>query len=77
MFQSELGQSAGDGFDFPVGVWGSLQYSAFEDDFRATAYDADKFGAYAGMDVSPWDNMVFGVAFGYDRTELDTTFNRR
>ena len=68
-------QGAGDGFDYPWGLWGSYQYSDFEDEFNATAFDANRHGLYVGADFSPWDNWVFGAMLGYDDIDTDTTFN--
>ena len=68
-------QGAGDGFDYPWGLWGSYQYSDFEDEFNATAFDANRHGLYMGADFSPWDNWVFGTMLGYEDIDTDTTFN--
>ena len=73
MFQS--GQSAGDGYDYPWGIWGTVQYSEFEDDFFATAFDGERVTVIGGVDVSPWNNVVFGVALAYEDADTDTTFN--
>ena len=69
------GRSAGDGFEYPYGVWGAYQHNDFEDDFTATAFDADSDIVLVGADFSPWDNMIFGAALGYETTDADTTFN--
>lgn len=69
------GRSAGDGFDYPWGVWASYQSSRFEDEFAATAFDADSDLVFFGADFTPWENFVAGVAFGYESTDTDTTFN--
>lgn len=71
-FQS---RGAGDGIDYPYGVWGAYQHTDFEDNFAATAYDADTDVVIMGADFSPFDNMVFGAALGYENTDADTTFN--
>ena len=68
-------QAAGDGFEYPWGVWASYTHSRFEDEFAATSIDADSDLLLVGADFSPWDNYVFGVALGYDNTEVDTNFN--
>ncbi len=69
------GQAAGDGLAYPVGVWASYQSSSFEDEFAATALDADSDTVFIGADVSPWPNTVFGVALGYESTDTSTLFN--
>ena len=68
-------RSAGDRFAHPPRVWESITSSDFEDDFAATAFDADSWSTTFGADFSPWDNWVFGVADGYENTDIDTTFN--
>jgi len=70
------GQSAGEDFGYPWGVWASYQHTDFSDDFAGTAFDADTDIVFAGLDFSPWENMVAGVALGYENTDTDTTFNR-
>ncbi len=70
------GLSAGEGLAFPLGVWASYQRSDLEDDFRGTAFDGDTDMAFLGMDISPSEDIVVGVAFGYESSDLDTTFNR-
>ena len=53
----------------------SFSDSNFSDDFAASAFDADTNALFFGADMSPWDNYVFGVAIGYDTTDIDTEFN--
>lgn len=69
------GNAAGDGFGYPWGLWGSYQHSEYDDDFVATRYDAEADSVLFGADFSPWDNFVAGVAFGYESTDIETTFN--
>ena len=72
-------QSAGDGFAYPFGLWAAYSHSDYEDDFIGAAarsdFEADSDAVFLGIDVSPWDNYVFGVALGFDQTDIDTTFN--
>ena len=68
-------QSAGDGFEYPWGVWVSYSHSRFEDEFVASAFDADSNAVFLGADFSPWDNYYFGVAVGYSTIDIDLTFN--
>ena len=69
------GQAAGDGFDYPWGLWGSYQYSDFDDDFATSAFDANRHGVYLGADFTPWDNWVFGAMLGFEDVNTNTTFN--
>ena len=56
-------------------MWASYQRTEFEDNFAATAFDADSNAVFFGADFSPWDNILAGVAFGYENTDVDTIFN--
>lgn len=69
------GSSAGDGFGYPWGVWASYQKADFENDLAVAAFDANADIAFVGTDFVPWDNVVAGVAFGYERTRTSTIFN--
>lgn len=73
--ESTNSQSAGDGFDFPIGVWGVYQHSDSEDTFAATAFDSNRDGVLAGVDFSPWDNFLAGAAVGLANVDVNTTFN--
>ena len=73
--ESTNSQSAGDGFDFPIGVWGVYQHSDSEDTFAATAFDSNRDGVLAGVDFSPWDNFLAGAAVGFANVDVNTTFN--
>jgi hypothetical protein len=69
------GKSAGEGEAMPWGLWASGTSSFFEDDFASTAFDADAWAVNLGADFSPRKNWVFGVAWGYEETDIDTSFN--
>jgi hypothetical protein len=71
------GLAGGDLFaGLPVGVWASYTRSDFEDDFTRTAFEGDRNLAIGGVDISPMENMVFGISAGYEGTDTDTLFNR-
>jgi outer membrane autotransporter protein len=70
------GQAAGDSPGVPWGAWLSLSHSDFEDDFPSTAFEADRGAITMGFDVSPFENYVFGVALGYENTDIDSSFNQ-
>jgi len=74
LLESPTGRAAGEGFE-SLAVWGSLSRSDFEDSFAATAYDGDRLNLLAGVDLSPWENVVVGVALGYESSDVTTTFN--
>lgn len=67
--------AAGDDLAYPVGIWASYQTSRFEDSFAATASDSDSDVLFAGIDFSPWEGALLGLALGYESTETDTRFN--
>ena len=69
------GLPAGDGFDIPWGMWAMYEYSDFEDDFVATAFEATRHSALVGMDINPYEGFLAGVALGYANTDMDTFFN--
>lgn len=76
LIRPEVGQAAGDSFgDFPFGVWASYQHNDSEDDFAGTAFDSDQDSLFVGVDFTPWDNFVAGVALGFGNSDVDTTFN--
>jgi hypothetical protein len=62
MLQSDSGLSAGDGIDYPWGAWASYSRSDYEDDFVSTAFDANRNNVTAGLDISPWHNVIAGVS---------------
>ncbi len=74
MIESPRGRAAGGGFD-SLGVWGSLARSEFDNDFAATAYDGSRVTLLGGVDFSPMEDVVTGVAIGYDTADMTTTFN--
>ncbi len=69
------GLNAGDSMT-GYGVWGSYSYSDFENDFVSTAFDGYRHNFLAGVDISPWENTVAGIALGYEGSDIDTGFNR-
>jgi hypothetical protein len=74
MWQGLSGLNAGDRM-INYGIWGSYSYSDFENDFVSTAFDGHRHSFLAGFDISPWENTVFGVALGYEGSDIDTGFN--
>lgn len=70
----QTGLSAGEG-TAGYGIWASYSYSDFENDFAATLLDGHRHNILAGADISPMENLLFGVAFGYEFSDIDTDFN--
>ncbi|MCF8184142.1 MAG: autotransporter outer membrane beta-barrel domain-containing protein [Polynucleobacter sp.] len=75
MWEGQSGLSAGDGL-MNYGVWGSYSYSDFKNSLSSTALKGNRHNLLAGVDYSPWENTVLGVAVGYDRSDVDTAFNQ-
>ena len=69
------GLNAGDAF-MNIGIWGSYSYSDFDNDFVSTAFDGHRHNILTGIDFQPRENMLLGVAVGYDNSDIDTGFNR-
>ena len=74
MMNSLSGMNAGDS-NYLYGAWGSYSYTDFENDFASTAFDGSRHGGLVGLDVSPWEGVLLGLAVGYEDTDIDTDFN--
>ena len=77
------GLSAGDGTEFEgVGFWGSYSRTDFENTFASFASEGDRDSVLVGVDYRPKNkgpfglDMVFGLALGYENSDIDTRFNR-
>lgn len=75
MFESISGQNAGDGLVSGFGLWSSYSYSDFDNDLSSTALDGSRHSVLAGIDFFPWEQALFGLAFGYETSDVDTRFN--
>lgn len=74
VYQGISGLAAGE--DGPsYGVWASYSYSDFDNDFAATLLDGHRHNVLFGADMTPRDNMVLGIAGGYESASIDTDFN--
>lgn len=58
------------------GVWLGGQWSFIDDDNASTGGDGYTASGMMGVDYRINDYVVAGFAFGYERTDLDTDFNR-
>lgn len=74
MYQAS-GLNAGDK-TATYGAWGSYSYSDFGNKFTATAFDGKRHNALVGLDMSPWNKSVLGLAVGYESSDIDTRFNQ-
>ena len=73
--EGSTGLNAGDGTAIPYGMWGSYSYTDYENDLSSTAFDGSNHSFLGGVDFGFWDNTIIGIAFGYDKGDIDTTFN--
>ncbi|MEM7254537.1 MAG: autotransporter outer membrane beta-barrel domain-containing protein, partial [Pseudomonadota bacterium] len=73
---SGQGLAAGDTFTVPVGIWGSGSYTDAEADGDDAPFDTKRYAFLGGVDVSLLENVLLGLAVGFDRTDTDTNFNR-
>jgi len=74
MLGGTTGMNAGDNAVL-YGAWTSYSYSDFENNFSRTRYDGTRHTVMAGVDVSPWERTLFGVAIGWEDSDIDTDFN--
>ena len=75
LIEGEGGLNAGDMQWGNVGVWLSYNFTTTENDFVRTAFESDRHVVVGGIDYSPNDIAVIGLAFAYENSETDTSFN--
>ncbi len=71
----QTGLAAGDVFGLPFGIWGSFTYSSSDSDHPSVVYEVDRKNFLGGVDILPLDNLVVGLALGYETADVDTDFN--
>lgn len=69
------GLNAGDGMPVGFGAWASYSRSEMENDFVSTAFEGDRNTVLAGIDFMPFEQVVLGVALGYEFSDIDTNTN--
>jgi len=75
MFETNMGLNAGEGFT-NIGLWTSYSRTEFDNDFITTKYDGHTDNFFIGMDKALNQSLLLGIAFGYEKTKVDTTFNQ-
>jgi len=75
-FEGESGLNAGDLQLGNLGVWLSYSYTSSENDFSRTAFESDSHNVVGGVDISPSDDYILGLAISYEISDTDTTFNQ-
>jgi len=69
------GLNAGDDTQIPYGVWGNYSYTDYENDLSTTAFEGVSHNFLGGIDFRLWESAILGIAFSYDNSDIDTTFN--
>ncbi|MFT5448167.1 MAG: hypothetical protein ACI9DC_003346 [Gammaproteobacteria bacterium] len=69
------GMAAGEGMAYPVGVWGSFSRTDSKDDSAARTFKSDRNQFLGGVDISPWKDVIVGVALGYENSDVSTPVN--
>lgn len=70
----EEGKAAGDGQQ-KFGAWVNFSGSRFLYDKAESKYDGNLFTGMIGLDYALSDKFTVGLGVGYEKTEVDTTFN--
>jgi hypothetical protein len=70
------GRGASGHRDAKFGIWLGGQWSFIDDDNASTRSDGYVATGMIGADYRFSENFVAGLAFGYERTDIDTDFNR-
>ena len=75
LFGYDSGYSAGE--DVPrFSVWANGGFTWVENDFSSTAFDGNVITALVGADYWVTEKILIGAIGGYDRTDVDTSFNQ-
>lgn len=71
-----IGISSGDHMPMGIGVWAQGAFTKMKDSNVDTSFDGDVTSYMAGIDKSfNKGRFVVGLTYGYEKTELTTTFN--
>ena len=74
-FEAESGLNAGDVTLDSLGIWLNYNYTSSENDFSRTAFESDSHSFVGGVDIAPTSGKIYGIAFSYEMSDTDTTFN--
>lgn len=75
LYEEERGLNAGDWQMENLGVWLGYNYTQSENDFFRTAFESDRHTVVGGVDLTPNDWLVAGLALAYENSDTDTVFN--
>lgn len=70
----QTGMAAG-GAALTKGLWFNMAMTDIDDDHVGANYDGPIYTALLGYDTKVGDNLLLGLAVGYERIDIDTTFN--
>jgi hypothetical protein len=76
LLEGESGLNAGSTGLTGLGTWLSYNYTESENEFFRTAFEHERHTLVGGVDVSPGQRFVAGLAFALETSDTDTTFNR-
>ncbi|MDX1518917.1 MAG: autotransporter outer membrane beta-barrel domain-containing protein [Gammaproteobacteria bacterium] len=76
LYEQEAGLNAGDWQIANLGVWLSYNYTETENDFFRTAFESDRHTVVGGIDISPNERIVTGLAVAWEYSDTETAFNR-
>ncbi|MGH8121096.1 MAG: autotransporter outer membrane beta-barrel domain-containing protein [Gammaproteobacteria bacterium] len=71
----ETGIAAGDGSAFNWAAWGSYSRTHGESGEIYQSFDSTLDSFLVGVDRSYSEDLIYGIAFGYDDNDVDTLFN--
>jgi len=74
--EGESGLNAGSSGLTGLGTWLSYNYTESENEFFRTAFEHERHTLVGGVDVSPGQRIVAGVAFAFETSDTDTAFNQ-
>lgn len=73
--EREAGIAAGDNSTFNWGTWGSFSRTTGGSDVGYQKFDSSLDSGLIGFDRSYSENLIYGIAFGYDSNDVETDFN--
>lgn len=74
-YEAESGLNAGDIKLDSFGVWLNYNYTSSENDFSRTAFESESHSVVGGIDIALTSQKIYGIAFSYEVSDTDTTFN--
>ena len=73
--EREAGIAAGDNTTFNWGTWANISRTNGGSDVIYQEFDSALYSTLVGFDRSYSENLIYGIAFGYDNNDVETDFN--